>query len=359
MAGQTVISVDLMGGDSGPAPFIAGLQRVARRNPSLRFILHGDEARVAPALRRARGLSDRVEIRHAPDTVAMEDKPSRVLRTGRNSSMWHALHSVKQGEARVAISAGNTGALMAMSMLALRKAPAVDRPAIAVYWPRIEAGRFNVVLDVGADIRASARNLVEFAVMGAAYARVSFGLDRPRVGLLNVGSEDIKGSPELHEAAEFLTRLGREADFTFVGFVEGNDIPSDKADVIVTDGFSGNIALKSAEGTASLIRTALREAFTFSPLSRIGALFARGSLSRLRKRIDPRRVNGGVFLGLNGAVVKSHGGADALGFASAVELAAKMADTDFPALVAAQLAKHRTARLTHQPGASEAKENHE
>jgi glycerol-3-phosphate acyltransferase PlsX len=231
----------------------------------------------------------------------------------------------------------------------------VHRPAIAVQWPARNAHGFNIALDMGADIRADARTLVQYAAMGAEYGRLAFGIERPRVGILNVGSEDMKGRPELHEAKALLAELVAKGDtrFGFVGFVEGTDILSDRVDVIVTDGFTGNIALKAAEGTAAFIRTSLKEAFSHSVLSRLGALFALTSLQRLQKRVDPRRANGGVFLGLNGAVVKSHGGSDAVGHASALELAARMARDDFSALVGRQLAKLGTDDLSVQPAQGE------
>ena len=338
---DTVISVDAMGGDLGPGPVIAGLARALRQDPSLRFLMHGDEAVIRKLLNRRRALRERAEIRHAEDVVPMDIKPSRALRTGRKSSLWSALQSVADGEAGVALTAGNTGAIVAMAMMVLRRAPGVHRPAIAVHWPANNERGYNVVLDMGADIRADDRTLLQYAAMGAEYARLAFGTERPRIGLLNVGSEDMKGRPELHSAKAMLERLVAENDpgFDFLGFVEGHDIVSDRVDVVVTDGFTGNIAMKASEGTASFIRQTLKGAFTHSILSRIGSLFAYTSLRRLRKRIDPRRVNGGVFLGLNGGVVKSHGSADAIGHASAVHLTAKMAAGDFSTRVAAQLAR--------------------
>ena len=340
MNGETVISVDAMGGDRGSAPILAGLLSALKLDPSLRFILHGDQRALERLLRKHARLQAHSEIRHAEDIVAMDEKPSRALRTGRKSSLWQSLQSVAAGEARVAFTAGNTGAIVAMAMLVLRKAPGVDRPAIAVHWPAKHARGFNVALDMGADIRADARTLVQYAVMGAEYCRLAAGIARPRVGLLNVGAEDTKGRPELHDAKARLGALVERGDpgFDFLGFVEGNDIVGDRLDVIVTDGFTGNIAMKAAEGTASFIRASLKEAFSHSILSRVGSLFALGSFRRLRMRIDPRRANGGVFLGLNGAVVKSHGGADAVGHASALDLAARMARQDFSAEVARQLA---------------------
>lgn len=344
-APSTVISIDAMGGDRGPAQVVAGLDRILRKEPGLRFLLHGDREALARLVERRGRLAAASEIVHAPDIVRMDDKPARALRERRDSSMWHAIEAVRAGRARVAISAGNTGALLAMSVLLLRKAPGVDRPAIAVHWPANRPERYNTVLDVGADLRASPQNLLEYAVMGAEYARLSMRIDRPRVGLLNLGTEPTKGPEDLHEAARLIgaAARSREAGFDFVGFVEGSDICGSAADVIVTDGFTGNIALKTAEGTAAFIRQALKDAFRSTWMSRVAALFAMTSLARLRKRIDPRRVNGGVFLGLQGSVVKSHGSADALGFASAVGLAARMAESDFSAHVARQLDKLRRA----------------
>ncbi len=340
MDARTVLSIDAMGGDRGPQPVVAALGRLARQKPGLGFLLHGPEPEIAPLLARARNLRGRVELRHAADTVRMDDLPARALRERRGSSMWQALEAVKAGEARVAFSAGNTGALLAMSVLILRKAPGVARPAIAVHWPAASASGFTTVLDVGADIRADPANLAQYAVMGAEYARLSFGLERPRVGLLNLGTEKTKGPEHLREAARLIeAAAARTGRFSYAGFVEGSDLSGDRADVIVTDGFTGNVALKTAEGTAGFIRMALREAFKFSWASRFASLFAITSIQRLRKRIDPRRVNGGVFLGLGGAVVKSHGAADAVGLASALELAARMAESDFSERVASQLGK--------------------
>ena len=243
----------------------------------------------------------------------MADKPSQVMRTGRGTSMWSAIEAVRDGEAEVVVSCGNTGALMAVSMLRLRKLPGVNRPAIAILWPSRRASGFTVMLDVGADVRADAEDLVQYALMGASYARNGLGLDRPEVGLLNVGTEENKGRAELRDAHDRIEAVAPGAGFDFAGFVEGGDIPSDRVDVVVTDGFTGNVALKTGEGTAGFVRDMLGEAFRATPLSRVAALLAMSSLKRLSKRIDPRRVNGGVFLGLNGTVVKSHGSADETG----------------------------------------------
>lgn len=252
--------------------------------------------------------------------------------------MWSCIESVKQGEATVAVSCGNTGALMALSMIRLRKLPGVNRPAIACLWPSRNPGGFNVMLDVGADIKADAEDLLQYATMGASYARNGLNLEKPRVGLLNVGTEEHKGRAELKLAHDQIAAAARAGGFHFVGFVEGADIPGDKVDVIVTDGFTGNIALKTGEGTAKLIADFLKEAFNATFLSKIAALLAMTSLKRLQKRIDPRRVNGGVFLGLNGTVVKSHGSADATGVSAAIKLAFQLAESGFQERLAARVA---------------------
>jgi glycerol-3-phosphate acyltransferase PlsX len=333
-----VISIDAMGGDRGVADVILGMAKSLEKNPRLRYLLHGDRDLLAAAIHKDSRLEARTEIRHAPGVVAMDDKPSNVLRNAEGTSMWSALQAVKTGESPVVISCGNTGALMALAMLSLRKAPGVDRPAIAVHWPSLNPSGYNVLLDAGADIRADADDLVKFAVMGASYARNALGLKRPRVGLLNVGTEEHKGRSELHEAAGRIAAVGPSSDFEYIGYVEGVDMPSERVDVIVTDGFTGNVALKTGEGTARMIQGLLREAFAYSALSRIGALFALTSLKRLQKRIDPRRANGGVFLGLNGTVIKSHGSADATGVSAAIKLAFILADHGFQKRLAARIA---------------------
>ena len=264
------------------------------------------------------------------------------------------LRRFNNGEATVAVSCGNTGALMAISMIRLRKLPGVNRPAIACLWPSRNAGGFNVMLDVGADVKGEAEDLMQFATMGASYARNGLHLKRPRVGLLNVGTEAHKGRAELKAAYDMMPAIAEVGDFEFVGFVEGGDIPSDRVDVIVTDGFTGNIALKTGEGTARMIAELLRETLGGSLLSKIGALFSLGALRRLQKRIDPRRVNGGVFLGLNGTVVKSHGSADATGVAAAIRLAFDLAKTGFSARLAARLA---SASLAGQQTAAKTDSN--
>jgi glycerol-3-phosphate acyltransferase PlsX len=337
-AARFVISVDAMGGDEGPSAVVAGMAQSAQKNADIGFILHGPRDTLAPLVARRRELADRVEIRDAPDVVSMTDKPSQVLRQGSTTSMWSALESVRAGEATVCVSCGNTGALMLMSVIRLRKLPGIYRPAIAVMWPSQNPQQHNIMLDGGADIRADAKDLMQYALMGASYARNGFGLACPRVGLLNVGTEEHKGRAELREAYDLIAANAHSSDFEFVGFVEGRDLPGTTCDVIVTDGFTGNVALKTGEGTAKLAGDLLREAFAYSPLSRLAALMAYTSLRRMKKRIDPRRANGGVFLGLNGTVVKSHGAADATGVSSAIKLAFELAQSGFTERLAARVA---------------------
>ncbi|MGB8622926.1 MAG: phosphate acyltransferase PlsX [Paracoccaceae bacterium] len=354
---HTVISVDAMGGDLGPAAVVAGIARSASKNPDIRFILHGPEDKLQRLVAKRKVLAGRCEICHADGVVTMDEKPSQVMRNGKGTSMWSAIESVRDGAATVCVSCGNTGALMALSMVRLRKLPGVSRPAIACLWPSRNPGGFNVMLDVGADIRADEQDLLQFALMGASYARNGLALPHPRIGLLNVGTEEHKGRAELKAAHDMIAAAAPLNDFEFVGFVEGGDIPSNKVDVIVTDGFTGNVALKTAEGTAKLISELLRAAFKHTPLSRIAALLALPSMKRLSKRIDPRQVNGGVFLGLNGTVVKSHGSADATGVSAAVKLAFKLAQSGFSERLAARVASAGAARqdAAHDEAANERK----
>ncbi|MEP1765108.1 MAG: phosphate acyltransferase PlsX [Sulfitobacter sp.] len=345
---RTLISVDAMGGDLGPAAVVAGCLNSATINPDISFILHGPEATLQTLIAKHPVLADRTQIKDATGVVSMEDKPSQIVRSGKDTSMWSAIESVRSGEASVAVSCGNTGALMALSMIRLRKLPGVNRPAIAVLYPSSNAQGFNVMLDVGADIRADAEDLLRYALMGASYARNGMDIKCPRVGLLNVGTEEHKGRAELKEAYDMIRDHSETAGYDFVGFIEGGDISGNTADVIVTDGFTGNVAIKTGEGTASLIGDRLREAFKYSFMSRVASLLAYTSLMRLRKRIDPRRVNGGVFLGLNGTVVKSHGSADATGISAAIKLAAQLADNGFNDKLAARVA---AALPTEEPPA--------
>lgn len=321
MSRDLTVSVDAMGGDAGPGVVLAALTRSLARHPSVRYVLHGDEAVLKPLLARRTKLKGRSELRHSAEQVRMDEKPGQALRRGRNTGMWRTIESVANREAEVAISAGNTGALMAMAMFQLGVIEGVDRPAIAALWPT-KRGQ-TVVLDVGANIGSDAQQLVDFAVMGEAFARAILGLERPAVGILNVGAEDVKGNEAVRGAAQILRSA--ELPMEFLGFVEGDDISEGTADVVVTDGFTGNVALKTAEGIASLVMHYLRSSLRRSLLSRFGALMASGALRTLRRKLDPRAANGGIFLGLNGVVVKSHGGADALGFASALDMAVDMA----------------------------------
>jgi glycerol-3-phosphate acyltransferase PlsX len=348
-----VLSVDAMGGDNGPATVVAGLQRFLKKCPEARVLLHGPSTELAPLVQR-RNLQDKVTIVNAADVVAMTDKPSQVMRHGKNTSMWSAIDAVRDGRASVCVSCGNTGALMAVSMLRLRKADGVSRPAIACLWPSRNPAGFNVMLDAGADIRADEDDLLTYALMGAAYARNGLGIDLPRVRLLNVGTEEHKGRAELKVAHELIGRAAQQGDYDYIGFVEGGDLPSARVDVIVTDGFTGNVALKTGEGTANLISGLLREAFNKTPLSKIAALLAMSSLGRLRRRIDPRRVNGGVFLGLNGTVVKSHGSADATGIAAALKLAFELGRSGFSDKLAARVASAVTLAQDSQQDGSRA-----
>ncbi|MFD0980725.1 MULTISPECIES: phosphate acyltransferase PlsX [Tropicimonas] len=337
LAGKVVISVDAMGGDRGPATVVAGCAMSARKNPDIGFILHGRVEELEPLVAK-RGLADRCVIRDAREVVTMDAKPSVVMRRGKDTSMWSAIDSVRDRQATVAVSCGNTGALMALSMVRLRKLPGVSRPAIACLWPSRSPHGYAVMLDVGADIRADEGDLLQYALMGASYARNGLDIARPRVGLLNVGTEEHKGRPELKAAHGLMAEAAAVSDYEFIGFVEGGDIPRGEVDVIVTDGFTGNVALKTAEGTASLIRDLLKEAFRHTILSRIAALLAFTSMRRLSKRTDPRRVNGGVFLGLNGTIVKSHGSADATGVSAAIKLAFQLAQAGFSDRLAARVA---------------------
>jgi phosphate acyltransferase len=322
MGAQVTIALDAMGGDHGPSVVIPAAAIVSIRHPEARFILIGDAARVEPELKANPALAAKTQLIHTDVAVAMDAKPSQALRKGRwKSSMWLALEAVRDGRADAAVSAGNTGALMAMAKFCLKTIAGIDRPAIAAIWPTIESE--CIVLDVGANVGADARQLVEFAMMGSALARALFGLEKPSVGFLNIGVEEVKGVDEIRKAAALLKDA--PLPLRYHGFVEGDDIGRGVVDVVVTDGFTGNIALKTAEGTAKQIGEYLRAAMGRSLLARMGAVLAQGAFRALKEKMDPRQLNGGIFLGLNGIVVKSHGGTDATGFACAVDLACDMA----------------------------------
>jgi glycerol-3-phosphate acyltransferase PlsX len=335
---RVVLSVDAMGGDRGPVAVVAGLAICAGSMPDADFILHGDGGELARLLARQPALTGRVTVVHADRAVTMQDKPSQVMRHGQGTSMWGCIDAVRDGKAQVAVSCGNTGALMAVAMIRLRRLPGVNRPAIACLWPSRNPGGFNLMLDAGADIKADAEDLLQYAMMGASYARNGMGLTRPRVGLLNVGTEEHKGSAELKSASDQIAAAASRGDYDYIGYVEGVDLPSNRVDVIVTDGFTGNVALKTGEGTARLIGDFLREAFNATILSKFAALLATNALGRLRRRMDPRRSNGGVFLGLNGIVVKSHGSSDETGVAAAVDMAYRLARSGFRERLAARVA---------------------
>ena len=313
-----------MGGDHGPEVVVPGAATALVRHPDLSFQLFGDSARIKALLAQHPNLAARSEVFHSDLVIQMTDKPSQALRRGKGSSMWLALDAVREGKAAAAVSAGNTGALMAMAKLILRPISGIERPAIAAMWPTVKSE--CIVLDVGANIGADARQLCDFALMGAAMARALFHLEKPTVGLLNVGVEEIKGAEEVKLAHSWLKETeGLPIDYR--GFIEGDQIGQGVVDVVVVEGFAGNIALKTAEGTARQIGQYLRSAMTRTLLSRIGATLARGGFKVLKEKMDPRRVNGGTFLGLNGVAIKSHGGTDALGFASAIDLGYDMAES--------------------------------
>ncbi|MBX9931584.1 MAG: phosphate acyltransferase PlsX [Methylobacterium sp.] len=326
MSQRVCISLDAMGGDHGPTTVVPGAAIARERHPEMTFLMFGDEAILRPLVEAEPRLKGAVEIRHTTIAIAMDDKPSQAVRTGRGkSSMWRAIQAVKNGEADAAVSAGNTGALMAMSKICLKTLAGIERPAIACLWPTVRGE--SVVLDVGATIGTDAEHLVEMALMGSAMARIVFDLESPTVGLLNVGTEEMKGNEAVKEAARHL----RETDLpglTYHGFVEGNDLGLGTVDVVVTEGFTGNIALKTAEGTAKQIGTYLRAAMGRTLSAKIGYLFARQAFKALREKMNPSRANGGVFLGLEGIVIKSHGSENAQGFAAAVDLAHDMARHD-------------------------------
>ena len=337
MGDRLTIALDAMGGDAAPRMVVRGANLARRRHPDVRFLMFGREGEVRPLLDRLKRLKAITTLVHTDDVVSSDEKPSVALRGGRNSSMRLAINAVHEGKADGVVSAGNTGALMAMAKFVLKTLPGVDRPAIAAFFPTLRGE--SLMLDLGANVSCDARNLVDFAVMGNAFARCVLGVQQPTYALLNVGSEDIKGHEALHEARSILRDENLPGELR--GFVEGDDIAKGTVDVIVTDGFTGNVALKSAEGTAMLVNEFTRRTFKSSILAGLGYLLARSAMGKLRKRLDPRRYNGAIFLGLNGITVKSHGGTDPLGFANAIGVAVDMrkygiiekTKADFAALV--------------------------
>jgi glycerol-3-phosphate acyltransferase PlsX len=352
VSNPVTISIDAMGGDHGPPVVAEGvtlaLKRLAGRD--VRFLLHGDAARLDAELARRPAARAVCEVRHTDLVIASDEKPAVALRRGKGSSLWNAVQAIKDGEAQAMVSAGNTGALMAISKLILRMAVGLDRPAIVASWPTMRG--VTAVLDVGANVISDAEQLVEFAIMGEAFYCAVHGDEatcRPSVGLLNVGSEDVKGHEEVREAHRLLREAG--LDLEYHGFVEGDDIAKGTVDVVVTDGFTGNIALKTAEGMARFFAISLRETLTSTPMAKAGALVASGALRKMRDRLDPSSVNGGPLLGLNGVVVKSHGGADAKGFANAIKVAADLAASDYAEHIARNMERLTAALREPAPAA--------
>lgn len=322
MSDSIRISVDAMGGDKGPRVVFHGARLALRERRNIKYVFHGREDELRPLLDDFPELKAASRVVHADSVIAMDDKPSQALRKGRGtSSMWAALESVRAGEADVAVSGGNTGALMAMATFCLRPMEGISRPAIAAIWPTLRTD--IIVLDVGATVGGDARQLVDFSILGAALARALFDQESPTVGLLNIGTEELKGHDEVRDAARLLSEASG-AGFTYHGFVEGDDIGKGTVDVVVTEGFTGNIALKTAEGTARQVGTYLRDALKADPISKLGAFIAGQAMAALKRKLDPRNINGGVFLGLNGIVIKSHGGTDEIGFKAALGLAYEM-----------------------------------
>lgn len=346
MSESLILSIDGMGGDHAPDIVVEGVDIAAKRNPGLRFQLHGDQPRIAALLERHPFAKASSEVVAAEKAIGMEVKPSQALRQGKGSSLWNAVAAVEEGRAHAVVSAGNTGAFMAISMFRLRTMEGVHRPALAARWPTVTGG-YVVMLDVGANVEADGEQLVEFAIMGEAFQRAVSGAARPSVALLNVGAEEQKGHEEIRAAAQLIRDAGVEMDFR--GFVEGDDIAKGTVDVVVTDGFTGNIALKTGEGTARLVGQLLREALTSGPLAQLGALIAYPALRKLRARMDPGTFNGALFLGLNGLVVKSHGGTNGPGFAAAIRVAEKMARSHYREEIAQNL-----QRLARAPASNSA-----
>jgi glycerol-3-phosphate acyltransferase PlsX len=350
MPQQVRIALDAMGGDHGPLVVVPGAELALDQHPNSTFQLFGDQAKIEPLLAAHPRLKAASRLIHTDVAVRMDDKPSQALRNGRwKSSMWLAIDAVKKGEADVAVSAGNTGALMAMAKFNLRMLPGIERPAIAGLWPTLKGSA--VVLDLGASIGADAGHLVDMAVMGSAMARVLYRLDRPSVGLLNIGVEEVKGLEPVREAGRIL-RETPPPHLDYIGFVEGDDIGRGKADVVVTEGFAGNIALKTAEGTARQFADYLRGAIAQSVWSKLGYLLARGAFRKLRDKMDPRKSNGGVFLGLNGVVIKSHGGADPEGFAAAIDMGHDMVHYELLTKIGETLHHHAGAATRAVGGAA-------
>lgn len=348
MPERLTLSVDAMGGDNAPDMVIEGIQVVLDKHPNLRFLLFGDESQLTQKLAQYPKAEAACEIRHTPDVITNEAKVAHALRAGRNSSMRLAINAVSTGEAAGVISAGNTGALMAMAKFVLKTLPGINRPAIAAYFPTLRGE--SVMLDLGANVECDAENLVQFAVMGEVFARTGLKIENPSVGILNIGVEDLKGHQSVKDAASILQTI--DLPIKFHGFVEGDDIAKGTVDVIVTDGFTGNVALKTAEGTAKMFGSFLKGALKASPLSMIGALLAKPALNKLRMKMDPRRYNGAMMLGLNGICVKSHGGTDGLGFANAISVAAGLVNNSINEAIKEDYARIKLDQSDRQEQAS-------
>ena len=345
------IAVDAMGGDEGVRVMIEGAALARRRHDRFKFLLVGDEVRIKAALKQHPNLREASEILHAADVVSGDEKPTQALRRAKTTSMGMAINAVKTGDAGAAVSAGNTGALMAMAKVALRTMPGIDRPALAALLPTLGKNDL-VMLDLGANTDCDARNLVQFAIMGAAYSRIVTGLDAPRVRLLNIGTEEMKGTDALRDAANQL-KAATQLAMTFDGFTEADKLSRGDVDVIVTDGFSGNIALKAVEGAARFVADLLRRSFASSLRSKVGFLISRPATELLKHHLDPNNHNGAVFLGLNGVVVKSHGSANALGVANAVAVTARLLEEDLTTRIMADLAIIGEASLRQAPKAAQ------
>lgn len=315
------IALDAMGGDHGPQSVVPGAAIVCAEMPGTRFLIFGDEQKINPLIEQHPLLKNAALVVHTDKMVRNDEKPSAALRASKDTSMRLAIEAVEQGRAQAVVSAGNTGALMAMAKMILKTLPGIHRPAIASIFPTMKTD--TIMLDLGANVLVDAENLVQFAVLGADFAKAHKGVNIPTVGILNVGSEDMKGPDHVRGAAAILSKV--EFPGRYHGFVEGDDIAKGTVDVIVTDGYAGNIALKTAEGIGKLTGHYFKQAMMSDPLAMVGGLLGFFAFQRFKKKVDPRRYNGGVFLGLNGLCIKSHGGVDALGFSTAVVLAVRLA----------------------------------
>ncbi|MBI3438721.1 MAG: phosphate acyltransferase PlsX [Proteobacteria bacterium] len=348
MIESLVLSIDGMGGDNAPDIVVEGINVAAGRRNDVRYLIHGDVARINALLDRYPAAKAVSQVIAAEKVITMEVKASQALRQGKGSSLWNAVQAVEEGRANAVVSAGNTGAFMAISLFRFRAMEGVHRPALTTRWPSIKGG-YTVLLDVGANVEADSEQLVEFAIMGAAFARAVSGIAKPSVGLLNVGAEEQKGHEEIRAAAALIRAAGFDMDFR--GFVEGDDIAKGTVDVVVTDGFTGNIALKTGEGTARLVAHYLREALTGGWMAKLGALIAYPALRKLRARMDPGTFNGAVFLGLNGLAVKSHGSANGHGFAAAIDVATLLARSHYRAEIATNLTRLAAAEASNAAAA--------